>query len=320
MRRSLLAAAFAVQSARLFAGPEPGPQPDRSPERVELASPEVVAPLQMVRSRPVVDVTIDGKGPFPFVLDTGAAGTVLGADLVKELELPVVGQVRIGDPINPRAIAAKQVRIDRLAVGGATFSGMVATSMENSGFQEHLGARGVLGMPVFAELLLTLDFGRSEVRVGRGELPVPDGKQVISYHAGHGGTIRVPITVGSIALAADLDSGSPRGLSLPSAYMDELPLEGKPVEVGRARTVNSEFVVYGATLKGAVKIGGHSVESPALHFNALPAANLGNEVLGRFTITIDQTNRRIRFAVGELVGGPSPDPRVCPESTAPRRL
>ncbi|MGE5278516.1 MAG: retropepsin-like aspartic protease [Acidobacteriota bacterium] len=296
MKQTLSATALVWLPAVLLAGPEPAHEADKAPDRIELSSPEVVVPLRMEKGRPVVEVAIDGKGPFPFVLDTGAGGTVLGSDLARELALPEAGEARIGDPINPHAIAAKRVRIGRLALGGATFSGMTATSMENPALREHLGARGVLGMPVFGDLLLTLDFGRGEVRIGRGQLPPPDGRDVVAYRPGFGGTIRVPITVGPLELDADLDSGSPAAVSLPNEYMDRLPLEGKPVEIGRARTVTSEFVVYGATLKGAVQIGGHRLENPALRFNKLPVANVGSGLLRRFAVTIDQRNRRIRLA------------------------
>lgn len=294
MRKALLAALAAGLSAAISAGQEPGMMgEDQKPRRTELATPEVVVPMRIEKGRPVVDVTVDGKGPFPFVLDTGAGGTVLGGDLVQELGLPAVGEVRIGDPINPHGLAAKQVRIDRLAIGGLSLSEMSATAVENSGFREHLGARGVLGMPLFAELLLTIDYSGNQVRIARGDLPDPDGKEILAFRQDH--SIHVPITVASVAIDADLDTGSPGAVSLPEEYMEKLPLEGKPVQVGKARTVTAEFPVYGATLKGAVQIGAHRLENPSLRFNRLPNANIGGEVLGRFAITIDQKNRRIRF-------------------------
>ncbi len=266
---------------------------DERPQRVELAASEIGVPIRMERGRPVVEATIEGRGPYRFVLDTGAGGTVLSSELAQELGLPVVGEIQIGDPIHPQGITAKQVRIDRLVVGGATFSSLIATSMEKSGFAEHLGARGVLGMPLFSDLLLTLDCGHSEIRIARGELPEPDGKGILALQPGHG--VRVPITVGTLDLVADLDSGSPAGISLPSRYMDELPLDGKPVEIGRARTVTSEFAVYGATLSGSVRLAGYRLEKPALRFNGLPFPNIGSEVLKRFAVTIDQKAHRVQF-------------------------
>ena len=294
MRKSLLAVLAAALSAAISAAQEPGMHgEDQKPKRIELAGPEISVPMHLEKGRPVVDVMLNGKGPLPFVLDTGAGGTVLESDLVRELGLPTVGEVHIGDPIHPHGLAAKQVKIDRLAIGGLTLSGTTATAVENSGFREHLGARGVLGMPLFSELLLTIDYAGGEVRIARGELPDPDGRDILSFRQDH--TIRVPITVGAVAIEADVDSGSPAAVSLPEEFMEKLPLDGKPVQIGKARTVTAEFPVYGATLKGAVMIGSHRLDNPALRFNKLPNANIGGEVLGRFAITIDQKNRRIRF-------------------------
>jgi aspartyl protease len=302
MRKTLLAALVVGLPAAISLAQEPGMMGgDRRPQRVELATPEVAVPLRLEKGRPVVEVAVNGKGPFPFVLDTGAGGTVLEGELVQELGLPTVGEVHIGDPIHPHGLAAKQVKIDRLAIGGLTLSGMTTTAVENSGFREHLGARGVLGMPLFSELLLTIDYAGAEVRIAQGELSDPDGKEILSFRQDH--TIRVPITVGAVEIEADVDSGSPAAVSLPEEYMEKLPLDGKPVPIGKARTVTAEFPVYGATLKGAVQIGSHRLENPALRFNKLPNANIGGEILGRFAITIDQKNRRIRFT--EKGSGPA---------------
>jgi len=295
MRRALLATLAAGLCAAISSSQDRGMMgEDQKPRRVELATPELAVPLRLESGRPVVEVVVNGKGPFPFVLDTGAGGTVLEGDLVQELALPTIGEVQIGDPIHPHGLAAKQVSIDRLAIGGLTLSDMTATAVENSGFREHLGARGVLGMPLFSELLLTIDYAGGQVRIAPGELPDPDGKEILALRPAHG-LIRVPITVGAVELDADVDSGSPAAVSLPEEYMEKLPLAGKPVQIGKARTVTAEFPVYGATLKGAVQIGSHRLENPALRFNKLPNANIGGEVLGRFAITIDQKNRRIRF-------------------------
>jgi len=286
----------------------------RPPGRVELATPEVVAPLEIVKGRPVVQVRIGGNGPFPFIVDTGAGGTVIEAGLARELSLPIEGEARIGDPIQPHAIAAKSARIDLLKIGGAAFERSRATVIDQPGFADHLGARGVLGMPLFSDLLLTLDYGRKEIRIGRGSLPAADEKQVLSYREGPMGTIRVPLGVGPLSIDADLDTGSPAGLSLPDGDMDRLPLQGKPVEVGRARTLSSEFVVHAATLQGTLSLGEFRIENPTLRFNALPGANIGSELIGRFVVTLDQKNHRVRFreasggAPSETPAAPAPAP------------
>ena len=186
MRRALLAALAVGLAAALSLAQDPGMMgEDQKPRRIELATPEVAVPLRLEKGRPLVEVAVNGKGPFPFVLDTGAGGTVLDGDLVKELSLPTIGEVQIGDPIHPHGLAAKQVKIDRLAIGGLTLSDMTATAVENSGFREHLGARGVLGMPLFSELLLTIDYSGAQVRIARGELPDSDGKEILAFRQEH---------------------------------------------------------------------------------------------------------------------------------------
>ena len=292
----LVALAFALPPmATVPTDVREGPAP---PARVELAGAEVVVPMPLFNDRPVVEVRVDGKGPFPFVVDTGAAGTVLEEELATELGLAKTGSVRIGDPLKPHSIPASQVRIERLDIGDASFFGVGATSIAGSGFASHLGARGVLGMPLFADLLLTLDYARGELTMARGELPAPDGREVLALERGPHGTLRVPLKIADVAVEADLDSGSPAGINLPEKLEKQLPLEGSPVEIGRARTVSSEFVMRGARLAGAVELGGHRIENPRLRFSALPA-NVGFDVLCRFAMTLDQKAGRIRFRLAE---------------------
>ncbi len=44
------------------------------PERLRLSAAKVTVPLTFFGGRPVVDVKVNGKGPFRFICDTGAAG------------------------------------------------------------------------------------------------------------------------------------------------------------------------------------------------------------------------------------------------------
>jgi hypothetical protein len=45
------------------------------PERVELRPTQTTVPMELFGGRAVVSVHINGKGPFQFILDTGAGGT-----------------------------------------------------------------------------------------------------------------------------------------------------------------------------------------------------------------------------------------------------
>jgi predicted aspartyl protease len=289
---------FAAAALGLLESETAAARPDfdgLGPPKIELASPEVVVQMAEPGRQPVVEAKINGSGPFRFFLDTGAHDPVLNPDLVDELKLPVTGSRRIGDPAEPESISARTLRVDRLTIGGAAFSGVTAVTWEGAGNFTPEGVRGVLGLSLFVDLLLTIDYPKRELRIARGELSASE-PGVVAYKAGPHGMVRVPVTVGSVSIDADLDTGSPASVSLPKKYADRLPLESTPVQVGRARTVGGEFAIYAANAKGQVRIGKEVLETSSLEFHErLPVANVGYRALRDFAITIDQRNRRLRF-------------------------
>ena len=105
--------------------------------------------MEIYGRKPVVDVKINGQGPFKFFLDTGAGGTVLDQKLADELKLPTDGKTKIGDPSDPEGITANRNKIEDLEVGGATFSGVIGVSWDRSPLYKEGAPRGVLGMPLF---------------------------------------------------------------------------------------------------------------------------------------------------------------------------
>jgi predicted aspartyl protease len=269
----------------LLAGPAP-----------TAAVPEVIAtvPLKLIGGKPTVSVTINGKGPFDFFLDTGAGMTVLDADLAEELKLPLTGTTRIGDPANPQAIEARTATVKRLTIGSAVFADAEVVTWDRRELSRGAGPRGVIGNPLFADLLLTLDLGKGEARIARGE--VAPGPDVVTYVPSEGGVFRIPVSIGDLTIEAAIDSGSPSGLALPKRYAEQLKLATPLAEIGRGRTANSDFALYSATVDATVRIGSNTFPRPVVTFNeVLPGALFGAQILRHMVMTIDQKNRRIRL-------------------------
>lgn len=299
----VLSVAFCCFSIKAQDGKrDAAPKAQDVPVKVSLASNEVFAGMQTSGRKSLVEAKINGKGPYKFFLDTGAAATVLNQDLVDELKLPVKGSTKIGDPASPEAITAQQNWVERLDIGEATFSGFIALSWDRSmldksdALHKSDAPRGVLGMPLFRQLLLTFDYPQSRIIIRRGELPIANGADVLEYQFSESGLFGVPLIVAGTNLFATLDTGSMGGLSFPNSYMSRLPLNGKPVEIGRGRTVAGESVIYGASLNGIVKLGNYRFENPAVQFfDRLTHLNLGYGFISQFAITIDQKNHRLKF-------------------------
>ena len=247
----------------------------------------------------LVEVRIDGKGPYRFALDTGAAGGGrIGSALAKTLGLPVIGKARIGDPSGKNPQEAEIVQAASLSLGGATFHDveLLAREFPASDAPERQ-FDGILGIGLFQELLLTLDYPAARVRVENGELPPAAGDKEVVDFDGRRGVPSIVLKIGDVELPADVDSGNMRGeIVLPSSYIGKVPREREPEVAGHGRTSFNSFEIKRAPLKGAVLVGGQTVEHPVIDFvEIFPHANLGGAFLRRFAVTIDGKNHRIRF-------------------------
>jgi hypothetical protein len=274
------------------------------PAHVELKTSEVIVPMDSFGGRPVVSLRIEGKGPYRFVLDTGAGGSVMKEGLGETLALETLGEARVASPtesgsrpgtVAPHA-AGKLMRIGRLEMGDATLTGLpiVATDLSRV-FPSPGDPAGVLSAQAFAGYLVTFDYPGQRIRLTAGSLPDPNGSDLFEYEAGqHIPTIR--ISVAGVPVQAHLDSGSGRGLMLPASFATRIPLSGPLVDAGKARTVDGEMPLRQAAIAGVVTFGRFGVENPTVSFaEGATIANIGYEILRRFVITMDPQNRRFRL-------------------------
>ena len=253
------------------------------------------APFELVGKHQAVNVMINGKGPYKFLFDTGAGDTSIDKSLAEELKLVVTGKSSIGDPQNPEAYSADEVKIPRIEMGDIVFKNAKALSYDLSQIFGAKSFRGVIGMPLFADSLLTVDYPNNRISISRGSLPAPNGKDIFAFEMADG-NFSTKMTIAGKTSDIVIDSGSTGGFTVPKKLADELPWETTPVEIGRARTVNNRFAIYGAKLNGTINIGGVTFDHPKVAFNeVLPVGTLGYDVLKDFTITIDQKNLRMRF-------------------------
>jgi hypothetical protein len=245
--------------------------------------------------RPMVDVSINGQGPFPFILDTGASQTIVDESLTRELALPS------GGAMGGRAV----VTIDEFRVGDAVLRGLRAGSMGGmlSSVSGPNGPRGVLSMAAFPGHLVVLDYPGHRVSITPGSLPAADNRRVFEYRSNEILPV-IPVRIAGHEYRIHLDSGSPSAVTLPTRYAGELPLEAPPVTIGTARTVAGSFPVQAATVKGTVEIGEFTVDVTEIKFSDLrPGAepgigNVGGPFLKSFVVTCDSANRRVRFERG----------------------
>jgi predicted aspartyl protease len=254
-------------------------------------------PMQVGDGMPTIEVMVNGQGPFVFGFDTGAqAGPRVDASLVEKLNLKATGEVQAIDPSGRNPQASATVKLDSLSIGALRFTEVTAVSRNYKNSPRPLKVDGILGLNLFAEYLVTLDFPAKKLRLGKGELPKADGAEVLDYK-NDAGITQVELSVGDKKIKAHLDTGNAIGtFVLPTAFVEKLSLAGEPRVVGRARSASGEMEIKQVQLKDVVKLGRHEFPGATVTYPALgDIGNVGVKILSQFVIAFDQQHERVRL-------------------------
>lgn len=273
------------------------------PPRVLLPETGVTLRMRDFGGRPVIDLMIAGRGPYAAVVDTGASGSVIDSGLSAQLKLPKAGGLEAAPEADGHA--PELVTIAELGIGAAKCKGLTLAALPLSRMMPDAQApKIVLSAEAFPGYLLTLDFPSHTVRLRKGALPPADGHGIFNYTPEEHIPM-VPVKVGGVERRVHLDTGSPKGLTLPTEFMQKVALASTPQEAGKARTHGGEFKVYKAALSEPVSVGDFKIALPEILFSdvrpgggppAPPAGNIGSQALQDLVVTIDAANRTVQLA------------------------
>jgi hypothetical protein len=257
-----------------------------------------VAPLQMRGLMPVVEVKVNGQGPFAFMIDTGAGMQAdIDVSVAQRLNLRANGRVLSGDPsgINDTEVSTATIDSLTLGRGGVEFRNVTAVVRPHRITKDYPDVDGILGFALFTEYLLTLDYPAMQVRLSRGALPPANRTDVLNFEIEN----RIPVIelgVGKIRVRAHVDSGNfVAGFILPEEIVEQLPLLSSPVTVGSARSVANRIELKQVQLRDSISIGRFNFPQATVQFPALSDTNVGFKVLREFILTFDQKNRRLKL-------------------------
>jgi len=241
--------------------------------------------------RVVASVMVDGKGPFRFIIDTGAnhstispqLAAVLGLDASARQSMHVIGVTGSAD--------VESVPIERLQAGDLVISDTRFPVIRSPIMA---GADGILGAAGLQDERLLVDFRHNRVVITRSHGDsVPWGFTRVWATRLNGGLLSVPGEVGDVRVTAIIDTGSQHTLGNMALYQALYARER-----GKGKYLSAD--VYGATRQigsgklqlaplidlGAIKIGGVALVFGDFHiFEAWgmadrPAMILGMDVLG----------------------------------------
>ena len=256
----------------------------------------VDVPMSFYGPRPVIEVMVNGKGPFRFLIDTGAQGMARAdTSLVEQLGLSITGQKAATDSSAKTQAAINEVRFTTLSIARLKFRDVPAFSRNYNTVTYLPHIDGILGPELFAHYLLTLDYPNGRVRITEGELPKSDGRQILDYEIIEG-NLYTEIAIGKLKVKAEIDTGNIRALDLPSSLVRNLAFASYPRLVGKGSGVSGEFELKEVQLQDTLRIGVYSFPEPLVTFTDFyEEVNIGSSLLRKFVITLDQKNHRLRL-------------------------
>ncbi len=256
----------------------------------------------------MVQATINGHGPYWFLVDTGSPDVSIRKDYADRLGLkkdPKKTGYFVGSGSYLGTMAYRSA--ETLTVGNVIFKGIDISLCHPEMFgDEDPDLIGVLGLRLFYDTQLTFDYRNIQLIIEPGELSrdkytmpiIPLGK----WHLG------VPVHLGNRRLILALDTGMTAGVEL---TVPPPPEHYEPLGVAQAKTFfgidRSLLVRY----KQPMRIGPHTVKAPLI---SLPESSMteaatpndafwsrrsfpiiGADILRHFKVTIDQRRNRIRL-------------------------
>lgn len=255
-----------------------------------------IAPLHMRGLMPVVEVKINERGPFIFMIDTGAGMQAdIDPSVAQRLRLPLSGRAINGDPSGQNDREVATTTIELLTIDKAEFRDVTAVVRPQRITKDYPEIDGILGFALFTDYLLTLDYPAMQVRLARGALPAANGRDILNFEIDN----RIPVVelaIGRIHLPAHVDSGNfVAGFILPEEIVEQLQLQSEAITVGGARSVTNRIQLKQVQLRDTIHLGGFEYSQPTITFPALSDTNIGFKVLRDFVVTFDQKNRRMKL-------------------------
>ncbi len=252
-----------------------------APKFTSLETSIVRTPMVGTKTLPLVNVEINGTGPYKLLVDSAANVTMLQTRVADELNLPTL---RPGD-------TSKLVAVRSIKIGGAHFEDVVVGAKTRDEAID-----GVIGFNLFADVLLTMDYPNQQVILRRGELPATNGKDIFKYGLDNRSPT-LEITIGNERLNILVDTGARQALVIPNSIASKLKFAGELIpgpKMSTFHTSASDSRI--GRLADELSMGIHKIAGTKVHvWEDVPV--LGSDLFKDFVLTFDQKNLRLRIGV-----------------------
>lgn len=256
-----------------------------------------------VSTRMTVEVHVNGRGPYRFLVDSGADSSVVGLRIAHDLQLPV------GTPVILHGMTAS-AQVDRVLVDELTLGQSKISNLEIPALKEQdLGGEGMIGIDALVEQRLMMDFEKRVIKAEDARQPARllDGEIVVTARRRRGQLILTQVTAAKLPVEAVVDTGS-------EITIGNLALRDRLLRGNRRKFVTIAATgVTGVTVDlqmariGELRLGSVTLRDVPIAFADVPpftvfgltkepALLLGTDLLETFRrVSLDFRARKVRF-------------------------
>lgn len=267
-------------------------------------------PFEFYKNEIIIQVQINGKGPFNMMLDTGTDPSAIDLATAKEIGLKLNSTGHQGSGSGASVNLAYQTKLPLVDVGPLQAKNINALAIDLSKISERIGKpiHGILGQSLLNKRIVQIDYPKRIVRFySKTPFPKtsdrPDTAKHTTLAFRYDDDVLVDnVSVNGKKMTANFDTGSNSGFQITPAAVTELGLND---EVSKGRVTNA--VGYNGASEnheGQVKnvtVGGISVDNPAVTFFGKGTGhdkkpwgiNIGNVLFKDFVVTIDYRRKTI---------------------------
>jgi hypothetical protein len=256
-----------------------------------------------VESRLTVEVRVNGRGPYQFVVDSGADTSVVGLRIARELQLPL-GTPAVLNNMTDRNIVDR-VRVAELTLGPSTIRDLELPALR----EQDLGGAGMIGIDALVRQRLMMDFEKRLIKVEDASRPAKSfpGEIVVTARLKRGQLILTQVKAAGLPLDAVIDTGSQ--ITIGNFALRDKILRRK---LGKVQTVTATGVT-GTSVElqvariGELRLGSVILRNVPMAFADVPpfkvfglsdrpALLIGSDLLETFRrISLDFRARKVRF-------------------------
>ena len=292
---------------------KPTPVPPGTPADVPPLPPAKIDPnlaiggqdvkAKKIETRLSVDVDVNGRGPYRFIVDSGADTSAVGLGVARELQLP------LGTPAILNGMTSRD-QVDRVKVDTLTLGPTTVHNLELPALREYdVGGDGIIGIDALTSKRLLMDFEKRLIKVEDSSVhyvPMP-GEIVVTARRQRGQLILTHVLAAGVPLDAVIDTGTE--ITIGNTALRDLLIKGNRDKFIDVPVIGVTGVTQNLQVAriARLQLGSITIENVPMAFADVPpfklfglarqpALLLGTDLLETFRrISLDFKDRKIRF-------------------------